>query len=156
MGGKVEAEVELKAPPAKFFNVFRKAAHHIPTHTPSNIQAVDCHHGDWESHDGIKIWNYTCEGKTEVFKERVEFDEKNKIVKLNGLEGDLMKVYKVYNSIFEFVSKSGGGGSGGGGGVAKLAIEYEKLDSSFPAPTKYMDFMINLTKETDAGLVKSG
>ncbi|CAN1258603.1 MLP-like protein 328 [Linum perenne] len=152
MSGKLEAEVELKAPPAKFFNVFRKAAHHIPTHTPSNIQAVKCHHGEWDTHDAIKIWNYTCEGKAEVFKERVEFDEQKKIVKLNGLEGDVMKIYKVYNPIFELVSSE----SGGGGGVAKLAIEYEKLDPSFPAPTKYMDFMINLTKETDAGLVKSG
>ncbi|CAN1258604.1 MLP-like protein 328, partial [Linum perenne] len=93
-----------------------------------------------------------AEGKAEVFKERVEFDEQKKIVKLNGLEGDVMKIYKVYNPIFELVSSE----SGGGGGVAKLAIEYEKLDPSFPAPTKYMDFMINLTKETDAGLVKSG
>ncbi|CAN1747909.1 MLP-like protein 328 [Linum perenne] len=150
MSGKLEAEVELRAPPAEFFNMLRKAAHHIPTHTPSNIQAVKCHHGEWDTHDAIKIWNYTCEGKTEVFKERVEFDEKNKIVKLNGLEGDLMKVYKVYNSIFEFVSKSGGGG------VAKLAIEYEKLDPSSPPPTKYMDFIINFTKETDDALVKSG
>ncbi|CAN1747912.1 MLP-like protein 328 [Linum perenne] len=158
MIGKLEAEVELKAPPAKFFNMLRKTAHQTPTHAPSHIQAVNCHHGDWESDQAIKVWTYTCEGKTEVFKERVEFDEKNKIVKLNGLEGDLMKVYKVYNSIFEFVSKSEfvSSESGGGGGVAKLAIEYEKLDSSFPAPTKYMDFMINLTKETDAGLVKSG
>ncbi|CAN1747899.1 MLP-like protein 328 [Linum perenne] len=150
MGGKVEAEVELKAPPAKFFNVFRKAAHHIPTHTPSNIQAVDCHHGDWESHDGIKIWNYTCEGKAEVFKERVEFDEPNRIIKLNGLEGDVMKIYKVFNPIFELVSSEKGDG-----GVAKLSIEYEKMDPSFPAPTKYLDFMISLTKDTDDGLVKS-
>ncbi|CAN1747905.1 MLP-like protein 329 [Linum perenne] len=151
MSGKLEAEVELKSPPAKFFNVFRKAAHHIPTHTPSNVQAVKCHHGDWDSPDAIKIWNYTFEGKAEVFKKRVEFDEQNKIVKHNGLERDVMKVYKVYKSIFEFVSKSGGGG-----GVAKLAIEYEKVDPSSPPPTKYMDFLISLTKETDAALVKSG
>ncbi|CAN0908713.1 MLP-like protein 328 [Linum grandiflorum] len=151
MSGKLEAEVELKAPPAKFFNVLRKAAHQIPAHAPSTIRAVKCHQGDWETDKAIKIWSYTCEGKTEVFKERVESDEQNKIVKLNGLEGDLMKIYRVYNSIFQFVSKTGGDG-----GVAKLSIEYEKLDSSFPPPTKYMDFIINFTKETDAALVQSG
>ncbi|CAN1258600.1 MLP-like protein 329 [Linum perenne] len=149
MSGKLEAEVELKSPPAKFFNVFRKAAHHIPTHTPSNVQAVKCHHGDWDSPDAIKIWNYTFEGKPEVFKERVEFDEQKKIMKATGLEGDPMKIYKVFNVIYEFVSNNGGGG------VVKLAIEYEKLDPNSPVPTKYMDLMVNLTKEIDAGLAKS-
>ncbi|CAN0908712.1 hypothetical protein LINGRAHAP2_LOCUS25416 [Linum grandiflorum] len=52
------------------------------------------------------------EGKAEVLKERVEFHEENKMVKLNGLEEDAMKIYKVYNPIFR----------------AKLAIQYEKLD----------------------------
>ncbi|CAN1174469.1 MLP-like protein 31 [Linum perenne] len=136
MSGKLEAEVELKSPPAKFFNVFRKAAHHIPTHTPSNVQAVKCHHGDWDR-------------KPEVFKERVEFDEQKKIMKATGLEGDPMKIYKVFNVIYEFVSNNGGGG------VVKLAIEYEKLDPNSPVPTKYMDLMVNLTKEIDAGLAKS-
>ncbi|CAL1386846.1 unnamed protein product [Linum trigynum] len=153
MSGKLTAEVELHGPPAKFYNVFRKTAHHIPTHTPSHIQAVQVHDGDWESHGCIKFWIYTCEGKIEVFKEKVEFDDAKKTVKLNGLEGDAMKIYKVYNPIFEFVD---GAGAGGKQGVAKLAIEYEKLDPSFPPPTKYMDFMIGLTKEVDAGIVKAG
>ncbi|CAN1258597.1 MLP-like protein 328 [Linum perenne] len=74
---------------------------------------------------------------------------------VNGLEGDVMKLYKVYKGIFEFISK-GNGDENGYGGVAKLSIEYEKVDPSFPAPTKYLDFMISLTKDTDDGLVKSG
>ncbi|CAN1139781.1 MLP-like protein 329 [Linum perenne] len=72
MSGKLEAEVELKAPPAKFYNVFRQTAHHVPNHAPSNIQDVQLHQGDWDCHHAIKIWHYTCEGKEEVFKERVE------------------------------------------------------------------------------------
>ncbi|CAN1258593.1 MLP-like protein 328 [Linum perenne] len=153
MSGKVEVEAELKSPPAKLYNVLRKTAHEIPDHTPSKIQAIKVHDGDWESHGHgtIKTWHYTFEGKAEVFKERVEFDEQNKIIKLNGLEGDVMKIYKVFNPIFELVSSENGYG-----GVAKLSIEYEKVDPSFPAPTKYLDFMISLTKDTDDGLVKSG
>ncbi|CAN0908716.1 MLP-like protein 328 [Linum grandiflorum] len=149
MSGKLEAEVELQAPPAKFFNVLRKSAHQIPSHTPSKIKSINLHEGDWESHGTIKIWNYTFEGKEEMLKERVEFDDGKKTMKVHGLEGDVMKLYKVYNGIFEFVSEDNGDG------VAKLTIEYEKLDPKFPAPTKYLDFVISFLKDIDAGLAKA-
>ncbi|CAN0839679.1 MLP-like protein 328 [Linum grandiflorum] len=151
MSGKLEAEVELKAPPAKFYNIFRKTAHHVPTHAPSNIQDVKVHEGDWDCHDTIKIWNYTCEGKQEVFKEKVEFDDANKTAKLVGVDGDVMKIYKVYNVIYHLVPKADDPDRG----VCKLTIEYEKLNPDVPPPTKYMDFVVSLTKNLDAGLANS-
>ncbi|CAN1174467.1 MLP-like protein 328 [Linum perenne] len=151
MSGKVEVEAELKSPPAKLYNVLRKTAHEIPDHTPSKIQAIKVHDGDWESHGHgtIKTWHYTFEGKEQTLKERVEFDDANKIMTVNGLEGDVMKLYKVYKGIFEFISK------GNGDGVVKAAIEYEKLDPSIPPPTKYLDFVVSFLKDVDAGLVKA-
>ncbi|CAN1747896.1 MLP-like protein 328 [Linum perenne] len=152
MSGKVEAEAELKAPPAKLYNVLRKAAHEIPGHTPSKIQAIKMHDGDWESHghDTIKIWHYTFEGKEEMLKERVEFDDEKKTMGPISIEGDLMKLYKVYKGIFEFTSKANGEG------VAKVSIEYEKLDPSFPPPTNYLDYVVSFVKDIDASLVKAG
>ncbi|CAI0442275.1 unnamed protein product [Linum tenue] len=85
----------------------------------------------------------------EVFKERVEYDDANRIMKLNGLEGDVMKLYKVYTSIYEFVGKKKQG-------VAKLSIEYEKRDPSVPAPTKYLNLVSLFVEEADASLVKAG
>ncbi|KAF2316802.1 hypothetical protein GH714_042143 [Hevea brasiliensis] len=90
----------------------------------------------------------TAEGKAGVFKEKVEIDEENKIIKLIGLEGDVFKLYKVYNGIWHLTPK-------GQGSLAKLTLEYEKLNESVPAPHIYLDFMISLTTDIDAGLVQA-
>ncbi|CAI0442272.1 unnamed protein product [Linum tenue] len=150
MSGKLEAEVELHCSPEKIYEVFRKSGHELPGHAPTHVQGVQVHEGEWDAHGTVKFWIYTCEGKMEVFKERVEYDDANRIMKLNGLEGDVMKLYKVYTSIYEFVA------GGGGNGVAKLSIEYEKRDPSVPAPTKYLNLVSLFVEEADASLVKAG
>ncbi|CAL1386840.1 unnamed protein product [Linum trigynum] len=75
------------------------------------------------------------------------------MVKLNGLEGDVMKLYKVYNIIYECVA--GGNGDGKKQGTAKLTIEYEKRMPSVPPPTKYVNLITLLVKEADANLAKT-
>ncbi|KDP38074.1 hypothetical protein JCGZ_04717 [Jatropha curcas] len=147
MKGKLETEVELKSSPEQFFKFWKSDVHQAPNHTPSNIQGVRVHEGDWETSGSIKIWDYTIDGKPGVFKERVDVDEENKIVKLTGLEGDVFKLYKVYNGIWHVKPK-------GQGTLAKLTLEYEKQNESVPAPTIYMDFMISMTKDIDAALTK--
>lgn len=83
-----------------------------------------------------------------MFKERIEIDEENKIVKLIGLEGDVFKFYKVYNGIWHITPKPEGCS-------AKLTIEYEKLDETSPDPHIYLDFITRMTKDIDAGLVQA-
>jgi hypothetical protein len=39
--------------------------------------------------------------------------------------------------------------------LARLIIEYEKLNENIPVPDKYMDFMITVTKDIDASLTKA-
>ncbi|CAL1386838.1 unnamed protein product [Linum trigynum] len=151
MSGKLEVEVELHCSPEKIYDVFRKSGHELPSHAPTHVQGVQVHEGEWDAHGTVKFWIYTCEGKMEVLKERVEYDDDKRIMKLNGLEGDVMKLYKVYTSIYEFVA----GGEGKKQGVAKLSIEYEKRDPSVPDPTKYMNLVSLFVKEADASLVKA-
>ncbi|KAF2305512.1 hypothetical protein GH714_006086 [Hevea brasiliensis] len=145
--GKLETVLELKATPEQYFNVLAKQAHHIPNHTPSNIQAVQVHEGDWETAGSIKIWNYTTpDGKAEILKEQVELDEENKKIVFVGLEGDVMKSYKVFKPSYSLAPK-------GKGCLATCVIEYEKLNENVPTPHIYMDFMTGIAKEIDAGLV---
>ncbi|KDP20178.1 hypothetical protein JCGZ_04713 [Jatropha curcas] len=141
--GQLEAEVQLKCSPEQFFSVWKNDAQQVPNHTPSNVQGVKLHEGDWETSGCIKIWDYTIEGKPGVFKEKVELDEANKIVKLIGLEGDVFEIYKVYNCIWHLK-----------GNLAKVTIEYEKLNDNVPAPHIYLDFLVSMTKDIDASLVK--
>lgn len=89
-------------------------------------------------------------GKTEKFKEKVEFYDENKKVTHVGLEGDVFKWYKTFNGIWQAVPKAGGKGA-----IVKAIIEYEKLNQSVPPPHNYMEIMVRFTKDIDAHLSKA-
>ncbi|XP_075658481.1 MLP-like protein 328 [Castanea sativa] len=146
--GKVGTEIEIKSPPEKFYNIFKSQAYHVPNAAPNHIQGVDVHEGDWETHGSVKIWKYTAEGESGVLKEKVELDDANRSVTLVGIEGDVMKDYKIFNPIYQVVPK-------GTGSLAKLSIEYEKLREDVPAPNKYVTLMVNITKDLDAHIMKA-
>ncbi|KAL5763272.1 hypothetical protein ACOSP7_019536 [Xanthoceras sorbifolium] len=120
LAGKVEVDVELKA-----------SGDH-------KIQAVDLHEGDWETPGSIKLWKYIIDGKTEIFKERVHFDDKDKCITMDGK-------YKV---IFQVLNKDEGG-------LVKLSLEYEKHKATDEPPYQYLDFVAGLIKDIDAHLVKA-
>lgn len=85
-----------------------------------------------------------ADGKTEVLKEKVEFDDNNLTFTIHGMEGDaLEKYYKVYKATCKLVPKAKGC-------VAKLAIEYERLNEDAPIPDGYMDIFVNPTLDVDA------
>lgn len=83
------------------------------------------------------------EGKSGVFKEKVEFDDMNMTFTLHGIEGDVYEEYKVYRPICKIVPKSKGC-------VAKLVIEYERVNEDVPIPNKYMDLFVSMTQDIDA------
>lgn len=57
--GKVEAQVEPKSAADKFYNIWKKETHKIPTITSNNIQGIDLHEGDWGAHGAVKSWSYS-------------------------------------------------------------------------------------------------
>ncbi|KAF5450393.1 MLP-like protein 28 [Juglans microcarpa x Juglans regia] len=146
--GKIEAEIEIKAAADKYYNIFKTTAHHVPTATPDIVQGVEVHEGDWTTHGSIKVWKYTVEGNAEVFKEKVELDDANRAVTLVGIEGDPMKYYKSIKATYQVTPK-------GNGSLAKVSLEYEKLREEVPAPIKYLNMMVNITKDIDAHLAKA-
>ncbi|KAJ4833369.1 hypothetical protein Tsubulata_045570, partial [Turnera subulata] len=123
-----------RAKPTRFLSI-------LPT---NHLHSVELHEGDWES-DHIKFWEYSVGGKRETFKEKVEVDEANMTVKLIGLEGDPMKIYKVFNPMYKVEPK-------GQGTLATLSIEYEKVNENVPNPDNYVDFMVSHFKEIAAAI----
>lgn len=80
-------------------------------------------------------------------KEKVELDPENKTVAMVVIEGDLMKHFKSYKVIIKVIPKSEGS-------LVKWIWEYEKLQEDGPTPSKYVDFVTDLTKNIDAHLLK--
>ncbi|KAK4783884.1 hypothetical protein SAY86_018252 [Trapa natans] len=71
-------------------------------------------------------------GKSEIFKVKVELGEENMIFTLHGIDGDVYDDYKVCRPICKLVPKSKGC-------VAKLTIEYERVNGDMPISNKSMD-----------------
>ncbi|XP_038876399.1 MLP-like protein 328 [Benincasa hispida] len=148
--GKIVREIEINTPPHRFYKLFKEEIFDIPKACPKLIQKVNIHGSDWSkhSHGSIKSWHYTIDDKAEVFKERVEFDDKNLVIKLVGLEGDLFDHFKTFNEIYQVVKK------GPGHCAIILTLEYEKLHDGPPCPEKYYDAMIDLVKGIESHLKK--
>uniref|UniRef100_M4EDD3 Bet v I/Major latex protein domain-containing protein n=1 Tax=Brassica campestris TaxID=3711 RepID=M4EDD3_BRACM len=106
MSGTYVTEVPLKGSAKNHYRRWRSENHLFPDAVGHHIQGVKVHEGDWDSHGAIKSWNYTCDGKQEVFKEKREFDDDKMAVTFRGLEGHVMEQLKVYDVIFQFIPKA--------------------------------------------------
>ncbi|KAJ7942981.1 MLP-like protein 28 [Quillaja saponaria] len=146
--GKVETEVEIKVPADKFYNIWSKQAHHVPTASPNNVEAVHVHEGDWETEGSIKVWKYNIDGRPEEVKEKVVLNDEDKSVTMIGLEGHAMQEYKTINVVLHANPK------GEGSSLVKVRIEYEKIKEDIPTPNNYLNFFVNLTKDIEAHHLK--
>ncbi|KAK2635472.1 hypothetical protein Ddye_030264 [Dipteronia dyeriana] len=141
LSGKLEADIEIKASAEKYFNIFKSQCQHLPNISSSNLQGVDLHEGDWDTHGSVKLWKYTVEGREESYKEKIEIDDENLAVTLVGLEGDVFKNYKSWKATFQATPK------GEGNSVIKHILEYEKLNQDVPVPNPYLDFIVRISKD---------
>uniref|UniRef100_A0A2N9FUR4 Bet v I/Major latex protein domain-containing protein n=1 Tax=Fagus sylvatica TaxID=28930 RepID=A0A2N9FUR4_FAGSY len=92
--GKVD-DVEIKAAPEKFHELFSSRPHHISNVSPGKIQGCALHEGDWGKEGTVVFWDYVHDGKAKVAKEIIEsIDEKNNSITFKVIEGDLLEEYK--------------------------------------------------------------
>ncbi|PKI39069.1 hypothetical protein CRG98_040556 [Punica granatum] len=82
-------------------------------------------------------------GKPTVLKEKVGFNDANMTITIHGIEGDLYNELKVFRLTIKVIPKNNGS-------VAKLAIEYERLNEDMPIPNNYMDLVVSVVQDTDA------
>ncbi|AEE35132.1 Polyketide cyclase/dehydrase and lipid transport superfamily protein [Arabidopsis thaliana] len=98
---------------------------------------------------GTKNWTLSVDGKVEKMKERVEIDEANKSMTVFVFEGDVMENYSSFTCNLQIIPKLHGRS------IARWSWEYEKLNADSPAPNKYMDFAVYLTKDIESNLLKT-
>ncbi|CAD5316870.1 unnamed protein product [Arabidopsis thaliana] len=96
-----------------------------------------------------KNWTLSVDGKVEKMKERVEIDEANKSMTVFVFEGDVMENYSSFTCNLQIIPKLHGRS------IARWSWEYEKLNADSPAPNKYMDFAVYLTKDIESNLLKT-
>ncbi|KAJ7967039.1 MLP-like protein 28 [Quillaja saponaria] len=146
--GKVETAVEIKVPADKFYKIWSKQAHHVPTASPNHVETVHVHEGDWETDGSIKVWKYNIGESPKVVKEKVVLNDEDKSVTMIGLEGDVMQEYKAMKIVFHANPKEEDSS------LVKVSIEYEKIKEEIPTPNNYLDLMVNVFKDIEAHLLK--
>ncbi|CAF2027393.1 unnamed protein product [Brassica napus] len=78
--GTYVTEVPLKGTAEKHYKRWKSENFLFPDAIGHHIQNVTVHDGEWDSHGGIKIWNYTL--------------------------GHVMELFKVYDLIGQFIPKT--------------------------------------------------
>ncbi|KAJ8751504.1 hypothetical protein K2173_016732 [Erythroxylum novogranatense] len=149
--GKLEADVEIKAPAGKFHDVFSCRPHHVNTMCPDKVHGVDHHEGDWGKEGTVMTWNYTHDGLKKTAKEIVEaIDDTNNSTTFRVIDGDLMKEHKDFRFIVQATPKPNGEGS-----VVHWTLVYEKLNPWTPDPVTLLEFVIHCTEDIDAYLAQT-
>ena len=141
------AEIEVKTSADHFYDTLKgKKQHRVHDVAPDHIHKVEVHEGEWEKSGTVKEITFAVGDTVETLKERVEFDDENKMITYFILEGDMMKYYKSYKVILHVLPKDKHS-------LVKWTLLYEKVDDSAPEPTKYKDLLVKLTKNIEAHLV---
>ena len=168
-------EVEIKVSADKIFQAIKATSRSVPKLSPGKILSVEEQVGDdtknWTlSISKIKqtnsplittipisnslyhsnmMWVLFADGKVEKMKERVEIDEENKSMTVFVFDGDVMENYSSFKCNLQIIPKLHGRS------IARWSWEYEKLNSDSPAPNKYMDFAVYLTRDIESNLLKT-
>ncbi|GLT36903.1 hypothetical protein SLA2020_112500 [Shorea laevis] len=146
LAGKLETDVELKASAQQFHEVLCSRPHHISNVSPSKIQGVQLHQGEWGKEGSVIIWNYVSDGKAKVLKEQVEkIDPVKNSVTYKVIEGDVLNEYKSFKITIQVTPK-------GTGSVSHWTYEYEKLHPGISHPEKFLQFATELSREIDSHL----
>ncbi|TKY59015.1 MLP protein 31 [Spatholobus suberectus] len=143
------AEIEVKASADHFYDTLKgKKQHRVHDVAPNDIHKVEVHEGEWEKSGAVKQITFAVGDTVETLKERVEFDDENKMITYFILEGDMLKYYKSYKVILHVLPK-------GKHSLVKWTFLYEKKDDTAPEPTKYKDLLVKLTKNVEAHLLEA-
>ncbi|KAB1215227.1 MLP-like protein 43 [Morella rubra] len=119
--GKLEVEVEIKAPAHMFHEVNTTGTPELPNICPQFIQKVDLLEGEWGEEGSIVCCYFLVDGKIVVSKEVLEVvDNVNLSITFKLIGGPLLELYKNVKFIVESKPKSEGG-------LVRNNFEYEKL-----------------------------
>ncbi|KAG6599890.1 MLP-like protein 31, partial [Cucurbita argyrosperma subsp. sororia] len=148
--GKVEADIEMKAPASKLFEIIHKNPHHLSNVSGDKVEGVKLHEGEWGKVGSIINWNYYHDGEAKVAKHLIEaVDEEKHMITFKVLQSDLLKHYKTFKFRCQVTPK-------GKGSVVHCGLEYEKLHGNVPDAHSMLHLCVALCKDLEAHLMEVG
>ncbi|KAL4279093.1 hypothetical protein GQ457_03G010210 [Hibiscus cannabinus] len=147
---KMEVDVEIKASPEQFHDMFANKPHHVHNTCYDKIQGCELHEGEWGKVGTVVYWSYVHDGKAKKAKEVIEaVDPDKNLITFRVVEGDLMEEYKSFVITIQVSPKSEGSGS-----VVHWTLEYEKLHEEIDHPETLLEFVRDVSKDIDTHLAQ--
>lgn len=147
---KLELDVEIKATPKQFHEVFSRRPHHLSNVSNDKIQGVELHEGEWGKPGSVIYWNYFHDDQPRVAKEVIEaVDEENNSITYRVIEGDLLNEYKSFRLTIQVTPK-------GTGSNVHWILEYEKINDQVSHPETLAKFVTDCSKDLDSHLTLYG
>ncbi|KAL3372939.1 hypothetical protein AABB24_005127 [Solanum stoloniferum] len=142
--GKLIASKEVKCGEHLIHDLFLTNSHHIPYISPSKINRIDINEGEIGKIGTIMNCRYNEDGQEKIVKYVIEaIDHHKNSISRKVIEGDLLEFY----SSFTFVSYCQHQ-------WATWTIEYEKKNEDTPEPLIFLGFILDMTKDIEAHLLK--
>ncbi|KAL4569433.1 hypothetical protein LXL04_025071 [Taraxacum kok-saghyz] len=141
--GKKVAQFEIKSKCDVFHELWKTDPHQIPNVSPTTYQNCQTLEGEVGTVGSVLLWHYFHDGKDSVVKTLIEeIDEGKKSVTFKALDGDLLKIYKIFVVHIHVDTY-------GSNNLVTWTIEYEKLSPDVPDPDKLFDFFEKVTKDIE-------
>ncbi|XP_047309050.1 kirola-like [Impatiens glandulifera] len=145
---KMLRQVEIKSDGDVFHEIFKSRPHHISAMSPTLVQNIELHDGEWGNVGSVIFVNYTHDGKDKVVKhEIISIDEEKRLVAYKTIEGDLRELYKTFIITVHVDTH-------GENNLVTWTFEYEKLKEDVEDPNTLMDFFIAMSKDIETHHLK--
>ncbi|KAK8529190.1 hypothetical protein V6N13_102122 [Hibiscus sabdariffa] len=145
--GKLEADVEIKASPEQFHDMFANKPHHVHRACNDKVKDVICLRVSGGRSVPLSSGVLCMSKKAKELIEAVDPDKK--LITFREIEGDLLEEYKSFVITIQASPKSEGSGS-----VVRWTMEYEKLHRGIDHPQTLLQLAVDISEDIDAHLAK--
>nr|XP_043624820.1 kirola-like [Erigeron canadensis] len=146
--GTLVQEVDIKCHGNLLHDIYKHKLHETAIISPDKVRRCDLVTGEWGAPGSVISWDYIYDGKVNTVKEVIEaVDDDNHKIVFKVIEGELLKVYNAFILTIHIKNR-------GQKQFVTWTLDFEKLNSSIPDPSPYLDLVCAFTKDIDAYILK--
>ncbi|PIN09120.1 hypothetical protein CDL12_18296 [Handroanthus impetiginosus] len=145
---RLELQTQISSSPDKIFDIYKNKTYLMPNITPDKLLSIQVLEGDGKSVGSVRLWTYVM-GIPVIAKDKiVDVDEENKSITFELIGGEVTKYFKCFKATFEATAKADKN-------IVRWSLEYEKASEDVPNPHSHLEFLVNVSREIDAYLLKA-
>ncbi|KAL0446771.1 UNVERIFIED_CONTAM: MLP-like protein [Sesamum latifolium] len=145
---KLQHKTQIRSSPDKIFDVYKNKTYLMPNISPDKLQSIQVLQGDGKSIGSVRLWTYVM-GVPVVAKDKiVAVDEENKSITFELIGGEVTKYFNTFTATFQATGE-------GDRNMVTWSVEYEKASDDVPHPHSHLEFLVNMSRDVDAFLLKA-